>query len=53
VVPFLRERTGNPPLPVSEETAARFFCAPMHPRMSDEDNEYICAALWDAVERLR
>jgi perosamine synthetase len=53
VVPYLREQSGNPPLPVSEETAARFFCVPIHPRMSDADNEYLCAALWDAVERLR
>jgi hypothetical protein len=24
---------------------------PIHPSMSDEDNEYIAAAIWEAVER--
>lgn len=52
-IPFLSRHTGNPPLPVSEETAARLFCVPMHPRLSEEDNEYICAALWEAVEKIR
>ncbi len=52
-IPLLKEHTGNPHLPVSEEIAARLVCVPIHPRMSDEDNEYICAALWEAVERLR
>jgi perosamine synthetase len=52
-IPFLSKHTGNPSLPVSEETAARLFCVPIHPRMSEEDNEYLCAALWEAVEKIR
>jgi dTDP-4-amino-4,6-dideoxygalactose transaminase len=31
----------------------RLFCVPIHPRMSEEDNEFIAAAVWDAVERVR
>jgi len=51
-IPFLKEHTGCPSLPVSEEIGARLFCVPTHPCMSDADNEYICAALWDGVERM-
>jgi hypothetical protein len=29
------------------------FCVPTHPLMSRSDNEYICAALWETVERIR
>ena len=39
--------------PRSEEIAARLFCPPTHPLMSDEDNEYLCAAISDAVAKLR
>ncbi len=52
-MPFLKRHVGDVRLPVSEEIAARLFCVPIHPRMSEEDNTYICAALWDAVETLR
>ncbi len=52
-VPFLAQHTGAPDLPVSEETGARLFCLPIHPCMSGDDNEYLCAALWDAMERVR
>jgi perosamine synthetase len=52
-IPYLREHTGNPSLPVSEEIGARLFCLPMHPCMSDEDNEYMCAALIESVAKLR
>jgi perosamine synthetase len=52
-IPFLAEHTGCPSLPMTEETAARLFCPPIHPCMSDEDNEYICAAICEAVERVR
>lgn len=53
VNPFLREHVGDLRLPVSEEIGARLFCVPMHPCMSEEDNTYICAALWTVVEKLR
>lgn len=52
-VPYLRSHVGDVHLPVSEELGARLFCPPIHPAMSDDDNRYICAALWEAVERLR
>jgi dTDP-4-amino-4,6-dideoxygalactose transaminase len=52
-VPFLSQHTGAPDLPVSEETGARLFCLAIHPCMSDDDNEYLCAAVWDAMERVR
>jgi len=52
-VPFLKRHAGHFSLPVSEEIGARLFCLPIHPRMSDADNEYLCAALWEAVERIR
>ncbi len=48
----LAEATRGQQVPVSEELGARLFCATIHPMMSQEDNEYICAALWDAVEKM-
>ena len=40
-------------LPASERLGERLFCVPIHPAMPDADNEYICAALLECVERLR
>ena len=40
-------------LPVSTETALRLFCVSLHPQMTEQENEYIAAALWDAVERIQ
>jgi len=51
-VPYILERTKGQELPVSEEVGARLFCPPMHPYMSEEDNAYIAAAIWKAVEKL-
>ncbi len=50
---FLRRNTEGQSCPQAEEIGARLFCPPTHPLMSDEDNEYLCAAIADAVERLR
>lgn len=52
-VQFLKDHTGNPHLSVSEEISARLFCLPIHPCMSDHDNEYLCAALWEAVGKVK
>ncbi len=52
-VPFLTAHVGNVALPISEDVGARLFCPPIHPAMSDEDNRYICAAIWESVERIR
>lgn len=49
---FLRRHTGNRPLPIAEEIGRRLFCLPIAPTMTDAENEYLCAALWDAVEVL-
>lgn len=50
---FLREHTAGQDLPLSNEIGARLVCFPLHPAMSDEDNEYIAAAATECVERLR
>ncbi|MFJ5851009.1 DegT/DnrJ/EryC1/StrS family aminotransferase [Streptomyces sp. NPDC092903] len=48
--PGIREHAGRPSLPVSEATAARLFCPPLHPSMSDSDNESICTAIIDVMQ---
>lgn len=48
---IIKEACKGQSVPVSDELGQRLFCVPTHPMMSDEDNEYICAALWDAVEK--
>jgi perosamine synthetase len=50
---FLRDHTPGQSLPLSEQLGKRLFCVPIHPAMSDEDNEYIAAGLIECVERLR
>jgi len=52
-IPYIRRLVGDIDLPVSHEVGRRLFCAPIHPAMSDEDNEYIAAAVCEAVLRLR
>jgi len=51
-VPFLREHTLGQEVPLSDELGQRLFCVALHPLMTESENEYIAAALWDAVERL-
>ena len=50
---FLREHTQGQALPLSEKIGERLFCIPTHPVMSDNDNEYIAAALIECIDRLR
>jgi len=52
-VPFLREHTAGQELPLSDELGGRLFCVALHPLMTEAENEYHVAALWDAVERVR
>lgn len=52
-IPYIRERVPGQEVPKSEVIAARLFCVPIHPRMSQNDNEYICAAISKAVQRIR
>jgi len=51
--PFIADHTAGQRLPISEEIGARLFCPPLHPLMPAEDNEYICAAIEEVVERIK
>jgi dTDP-4-amino-4,6-dideoxygalactose transaminase len=51
-VPYIKQHSPGTVLPVSDEVGARLFCPPMHPYLPEADNEYICAAIWEVVERL-
>lgn len=50
---FVRRMTAGQSCPRAEEIGARLFNPPLHPRMSDADNEYICAALAEAVDTVK
>ena len=50
---FLGRMTEGQRLPLSEELGQRLMCVSVHPKITTADNEYIAAALWDAVERVR
>jgi len=52
-VQYIRDRVPGQEVPKSEVIAKRLFCIPIHPRMSQNDNEYICAAVSKAVQRIR
>jgi dTDP-4-amino-4,6-dideoxygalactose transaminase len=51
--PFLASQTPGQRLPLSEELGARLFCISIHPLMTREQNEYICAAVIEAVDRVK
>ena len=53
--PYINAQTSDQieTLPVSVETAKRLFCISLHPLMSEEENAYVVAAVWDAVESMR
>lgn len=50
---FLLNNTDHSGLPRSELLGQRLFCVPIHPLISTSDNEYIAAALWESVERVK
>jgi perosamine synthetase len=50
---LLRRYIGDRTLPLSDELGKRLFCPPIHPAMTREQNEYISAAIIEAVERVR
>ncbi len=50
--PFVARHTEGQELPLSVELGGRIICPPIHPTMSEEDNEYIAAAVWEAVEKI-
>ncbi|HID07759.1 MAG TPA: DegT/DnrJ/EryC1/StrS aminotransferase, partial [Armatimonadetes bacterium] len=50
---LIREHTAGQEVSLAEEIGERLFCPCLHPLMSEEDNEYVAAAIIEAVERLR
>jgi dTDP-4-amino-4,6-dideoxygalactose transaminase len=50
---LLRSYMGGATLPLSDELGKRLFCIPIHPAMTREQNEYVSAAVIEAVERVR
>ena len=50
---LLREHAAGQSLPLSERIGERLMCIPIHPAMSDSDNEYICASVIESIERMR
>ena len=53
MVSLIARHTEGQHLPISEEIGKRLLCPPIHPTMSDEDNENIAAAVWEAVAEVR
>jgi len=51
-MPFIKRHTEGQELPVSDELGKRIFCPPIHPAMSEGDNAYISAAIWEAEEEV-
>ncbi|MDP6776660.1 MAG: DegT/DnrJ/EryC1/StrS family aminotransferase [Candidatus Latescibacteria bacterium] len=53
--PFIEKHTQGQPetLPVSVGLGRRLFCVSLHPQMTEEQNAYVAAALWESVERVR
>jgi perosamine synthetase len=53
--PFIQAHTQGQEetLPVSVELGRRLFCLSLHPLMTEAENAYIAAALWESVERMR
>ncbi len=51
--PWLQKVTDTTKTPKADALGERIMCVPIHPLMSSSDNEYICAALWESVERVR
>lgn len=49
---YIKEKCGVPELPVSDDVGRRLFCPPIHPLMSEKLNEYICASITDAFNKV-
>jgi len=50
---LIKEHTAGQNVPISDEISERVFCVSIHPLMTPEENEYICAAVAEAVERVK
>ena len=53
VHPLIKEHTAGQKVPISDEISERIICLSIHPLMTEEENEYICAAIAEAVERVK
>ena len=49
---YYRQLVGGQALPVSDEISERIVCTLIHPLLPEEENQYIAAAIADAVERV-
>jgi perosamine synthetase len=50
---IVKEHTAGQKVPISDEISERIVCPSLHPLMTEEENEYICAAIAEAVERVQ
>ena len=50
---FIRNATRGQRLPISDSLGRRIFCPSLHPLMTDGQNEYIAAAIIEAVGAIR
>jgi len=50
---IVRRLTADQRVPISDKISERIFCPSLHPLMTEEENEYICAAIADTVERAK
>ncbi len=50
---YIRRMTPGQSCPRAEELGKRLFNPPLHPQLTDADNEYICAAISEAVARIK
>ena len=50
---YVAEHTKDRRLPVTDELSERIICPSLQGFMTEEENTYICAALVDAVERIK
>ena len=51
--PLIKEHTAGQKVPVTDEVSGRVISISIHPLMTEEENEYICAATAEAVERVK
>jgi perosamine synthetase len=49
---YIRRMCGDPGLPISEMIGSRLLCLPLYPLMTDQQNEFICAALVDTMNKI-
>jgi dTDP-4-amino-4,6-dideoxygalactose transaminase len=50
---YIRAKTRGQTVPLSESLGDRLFCPSLHPLMTKAQNEYVAAAVIEAVERVR